>query len=109
MSLRALTISSVIYLLLIPWLDCKITVAPGRVRIARRLCRVPYYWYTGQSITDVCYDSDWDDEDTATGVVVSIDSKQFHIVAPRQKTAFYRRLLLLMRTNGLAPVDGVAP
>lgn len=109
MSWHVLAVTSVIYLLLVPWLDCTILVVPGRVRLARRLCRIPYYWYTGAKITDVCYDSDWDEESTATGVVVSIDCKEFHIVAPRRKTALHASLARLMRAADPAGASGVGP
>lgn len=73
-------------------LDCKITVWPDRVRFVRRFYRIPYYIVTGSEITSVSYDSDWDEEETASGVVVEIDGKEIHIGAGKRKVELYLAL-----------------
>jgi hypothetical protein len=55
----------------------------------RRLYRIPFYVRSGDVINSVAYDSDWDDEETASGVVVEIDGKEVHIGAGKRKTELY--------------------
>lgn len=92
MSMKFFVISLMAYLVVGLGLSCKITVGPTRVRFARRVFGIPYYVVTGSEITSVSYDSDWDEEETASGVVVEIDGKEIHIGAGKRKTELYKGL-----------------
>jgi len=92
MSVDAFMICAAVYAVLAFGLDCKITVTSDGVRFARRLYRIPFYVRNGQAITAVSYDSDWDDEESASGVVVEIDGKEVHIGAGKRKTELYSGL-----------------
>jgi hypothetical protein len=92
MSVNAFLICAAAYAVLAFGLDCKITVAPGRVRFSRRLYWTPYYARSGRVISSVSYDSDWDDEHPASGVVVEIDGREIHIGAGKRKTELYMGL-----------------
>jgi hypothetical protein len=94
MSLRVFLISLGAYLIVCSGLSCKITVGPSHVRFTRRLFWVPYWVVSGSEITSVSYDSDWDEEETASGVVVGIDGKEVHIGAGKRKVELYTGLFL---------------
>lgn len=92
MSKEIFTYSVLAFLVVILGLDCKISVVPGQVRFVRRLFKIPYYIRRGTAITDVCFDSDWDEEATASGVVAEIDGKETHIWAGKRKGILYSGL-----------------
>jgi hypothetical protein len=93
MSVRIFTYSFVAFIVVGLGLTCKITVSATRVRFARRFFGIPYYVISGSEITSVTYDSDWDEEETASGVVVEIDGKkEIHIGSGKRKTALYTGL-----------------
>lgn len=92
MRLNSFLICAVGYAVFAFGLDCKITVRSGSVCFVRRLYRIPFYVRRGRLITSVSYDSDWDDEDSASGVVVGIDGKEIHIGAGKRKSELYAGL-----------------
>jgi hypothetical protein len=92
MSLSSFLIGAVGYAVLAFGLDCKITIRSDSVCFVRRLYRIPFYVRRGRLITSVSYDSDWDDEDSASGVVVGIDGKEIHIGAGKRKAELYTGL-----------------
>jgi hypothetical protein len=92
MSVNFFVFSFTAYVVVGLGLDCKITVGPTHVRFARRIYWLPYYVVNGTEITSVSYDSDWDEERTASGVVVEINGKEIHIGAGKRKTELYNGL-----------------
>jgi len=89
MSVEAFLICTTVYAALAFGLDCKITVTPEEVQFVRRLYWIPFYVRSGRMITSVSYDSDWDEEESASGVVVEIDGREIHIGAGKRKTELY--------------------
>jgi len=92
MSIDTFLICAAIFAVVAFGLDCKITVTSDGVRFVRRLYGIPFYVRNGDVITSVAYDSDWDDEETASGVVVEIDGKEVHIGAGKRKAELYSGL-----------------
>ncbi|WP_161076140.1 hypothetical protein [Duganella sp. CY15W] len=92
MSVDAFLICTAAYAVLAYGLDCKITVTSDRVRFVRRLYWIPFYARSGRVITSISYDSDWDDEESASGVVVEIDGRETHIGAGKRKAELYMGL-----------------
>jgi len=89
MSVDAFLICAAVYAVLACGLDCKITVTADGVRFVRRLYWIPFYVRSGRAITSVSYDGDWDEDESASGVVVEIDGKEIHIGAGKRKTELY--------------------
>ena len=89
MNVDAFLICSTVYVVLAFGLDCKITVTSDGVRFVRRLYWMPFYARSGRAITSVSYDSDWDEEESASGVVVEIDGREIHIGVGKRKTELY--------------------
>jgi hypothetical protein len=89
MNINTFFICAAIYAVLAFGLDCKITVTSNGVHFVRRLYRIPFYVRSGDVINSVAYDSDWDEEETASGVVIEIDGKEVHIGARKRKTELY--------------------
>ena len=105
MSLDAFLIWSAVYAALALGLDCTINVSPHRVRFMRRIYWIPYYVRSGRMITSVFYDSDWDEEDTASGVVVEIDGREVHIGAGKRKSELYLGLFRNSEMNRRMQAD----
>lgn len=91
-SVDAFIFATVGFIVVALGLDCKIVVGPTEVRFMRRIFWIPYYVVRGKEITSVVYDSDWDDEETASGVVVTLAGKEVHIGAGKRKNELYMNL-----------------